>query len=156
MSVAIANPFTAAASLECGHTQVTGATVYVGARYGGWQEAALRYLATRYNASARSFPADTTGAVCCLFQEGCDLQIMTTHQSLYIYIYMYIGFRTRMLEACVRAAGQGGMQEIGTLCLRVTLERILIWVRPLNPEHSCSCWRRCARAARRASCRTRR
>ena len=45
------------------HLQVTGVTVYVGVRYGGWQEAVLRYLASRFDPAARSFPADTMGAV---------------------------------------------------------------------------------------------
>ena len=43
--------------------QVMRAEVYVGARYSGWQEAALRFLAPRFNAEARSFPSDTVGSV---------------------------------------------------------------------------------------------
>ena len=59
--------FIAIVQLICVHSQVTGVTIYVGVRYGGWQEAALRFLATRFDAAARSFPADTTGAVRCFF-----------------------------------------------------------------------------------------
>ncbi len=43
--------------------QVTRAEVYVGARYSGWQEAALRFLAPRFDAETRSFPSDTVGSV---------------------------------------------------------------------------------------------
>ena len=37
--------------------QVTRADVYVSLRYGGWQEATLRYLAEQFDAGARAFPA---------------------------------------------------------------------------------------------------
>ena len=71
----------------CVHWQVTGVTVYVGARYGGWQEAVLRYLATRFDAAARCFPADTTGAVRCLHPacipalSRCMLPILAGHRA---------------------------------------------------------------------------
>lgn len=58
------------------HSQVTGVTVYVGVRYGGWQEAVLRYLTTRFDAAARSFPADTTGAVRCSNLEVLEMELL--------------------------------------------------------------------------------
>ncbi|KAK9826880.1 hypothetical protein WJX81_003148 [Elliptochloris bilobata] len=43
--------------------KVTRAGIYVAARYGGWQEAALGYLASRFDAGGGCFPPDTLGSV---------------------------------------------------------------------------------------------
>ena len=43
--------------------QVTHCDMYVAEQYGGWQEATLQYLGSRFNPDSRTFPSDTMAGV---------------------------------------------------------------------------------------------